>query len=420
MIILRADNRTLLKDAKYSYILDNYASGVSRIVVANTDGFSANDYIIIGNVGSDNTELVQVSTVTQATGTLALISATRFAHSESTRVTVLGYDKVRFFWTPLNTVPNPSASPVTVTTVVQDSDITTTKVEVTTNPNTTTYSKSTDPSLSQTIDTTPPIISNTDTPLALANLAVDEFYTTYTDSAHSTGYGWFAFYNSTSLTYSSFSNAIPYAGFNSNTVKDIFARFDSSLNSKELRLISLDDKYSWLNEAYSRATKALNLGNWEYNTSGPLTLTINANQSEYLLPSDFSNLLYINDSDEYKINKYDPTFQKPIDSTITEYEIRGRVLVFRPTPTTATTVTLEYVKNAKRLTKMDDVIDLPDDGHYYLIDFMLTRAYKKFDNLSKAQDASNTFSDNVKEMKLVSHKRDNGLDEWTINDEQLA
>lgn len=419
-ITLRADNRSLLKDAKYSYLLDNTSSGVSSITVANTDSFAHNDFVIIGNIGSENTELVQVDTVTEATGVLTLVSNTRFSHSESSRVSVVGYNQIRFYWTSLLTVPNPSASPITVNSVVQNNNITTTGVQVTTSPNTAIYTKTTDPTKVENVDVTPPIIFNSDTPLALpSDIQVDSFYSTYSDSAHSTGYGWFAFYNSTTLSYSAISNAIPYSGFNSNTVKEVFSDFDSCLNQKELKLISMEDRYSWLNEAYNIMTNELNTGNWEYNSSGPLNLTIKSGVAEYLLPDDFSNMLYINEtSSGDKINHYSSTFQIPRSTSFREYEIRGRYLVFRPVPTTDSTVTLEYLKISSRLTDLQSVINLPDNASYSLKDFMLFRAYRKLGNLTESTNSLTLFNKNIERMKIYSIKRDNGLDSWSIDNAQ--
>lgn len=417
-ITLRADNRSLIKGAKYSYSVENYSSGVSSIVIANTDGFAANNFVCIGNIGNENTEIVQINTVTEATGTLSLVSNTRFAHSESSRITVVPYDQVRFFRTERPTVPNPAASPITENEIVQNSSITETKQTITTHPNTATYTKSSDPTKVVTVDETPPILFNTDRPLALVDISAGDFYTTFSDNTYATGYGWFAFYNSISGIYSAVSNAIPYSGFPYNTVRELFAGFDSCLNSKELRLISMDDKYAWANEGYSQLVNELNLGNWEYNSSGPITLTINAGVTEYLLPDDFSDLLYVNESNGDKINHYSQTFQPPVSTSVREYEIRGRYIVFRPSPTAAGTVTLAYLKNSTVLKSLSDVIDLPNRAYYSLKDFMLFRAQRKLGNLTESNNSIAVFNKSIENMKLYAGRRDDGLDSWSVNNAQ--
>lgn len=416
--VLRADNRILFKDSKYSYLLSSILQNCATLTVANTTGFNANDYISIGNIGSSNTEIVQISSITDD-NTIVVVSNTRFSHSESSRVTVVPFNKVRFFWTQAPSVPNPSSSPVTETNSSQIASITTTLTKVTTSPSTATYTKGTDPTEVEAVDITPPITIDYITPLALLDVDADNFYTIYSDPSHQSGYGWFAFYNSTSAVYSAISNAIPYAGFPSNTVREIFSSFDSCLNAKELKLISIADKYSWLNEGVAYAVNELNLGNWEYCSSGPRTLTITAGVSEYLLPADFSDMLYINDSDGYKINHYNQTFEYVTGSTtITEYEIRGRYIVFRPTPVASTTVTLAYLKNSKVLTEFSDVVDLPNNMHYNIKDYMLFRAYKKLLDTQSATFSLKLFTDSLNRMKTYSIKRDNGLDSWSLDNAQ--
>ena len=47
MVTLKIDNRSLLNDAKFSYLIDNYSSGVSTVSVMNTDGFAVDGYALI-------------------------------------------------------------------------------------------------------------------------------------------------------------------------------------------------------------------------------------------------------------------------------------------------------------------------------------------------------------------------------------
>lgn len=420
MLTLKADNRSILRDTKYSYLVDNNASGTGSIIVSNSSNFNPNDFLIIGNIGSESTEIAQVDTITSATNTLVLVSNTKFAHSESTRVTAVLYNQVQFYWTAAPTVPNPV--PITSSTIVQNKFITSTEADTITQPTTAIYTKITDPSFVQNIDITPPITIDFSTPLTLSNLQVDNFFTTYNDSIHATGYGWFAFFNSTTLLFSAVSNPIPYGGFDLNTVKEVFSGFDSCLNQKELKLISNEDRYSWLNEGFSRMVNELNLGNWEYNSSGPLLLNIKSGITEYLLPPDFSNLLYINEfntdpvlgNSGDKILEYEQTFEQTRTSSARRYQIRGRYVVFFPTPQSDGQVVFAYLKNAGRLKQLSDVVDLPDNAYQHIKDFMLFRAYRKLGNLTESNNSLAIFNKAVENMKIYSIKRDNGLDSWTL------
>ena len=496
-INLRSDNRAILKDGKTSYLLDNYSSGLATISISNTEGFFHNSFIVIGNIGSENTEILKIDTVDRNTGALTFSSftdtasgstnaalttiinfttnkkfvagqtvwigqgntgvkrgsgivttsgdglamtitndggliinmssgdqiivsdVTRFAHAESTKVTVTPYSKVRFFRTETPVVPNVATQ--TTLTVDQNNSITETKTSTLSDTTqTTTYSRTGDPSFVQTVDFTPQIIfENAKTLSPLIDIQVNDFYTTFYDNDNYDGYGWYAFYNETSGRYSPISNYIPYAGFADNTVSEIFGSFDSELNTKEIKLISQKDRFTWLNEGLSMMTNELNLGNWEYNASEDLILNIKKNVSQYLLPMNFSNLLFINDSRDLKIDHYAATFQRPQSSGVLKYLIRGRYLIFDPIPTEDTTVTVSYLAKSTTITRLEQTVDLPDNAHYFLKDYMLYRAYRKLGNTSESKDRYTVFNQNIDKMKIYSIKRDNGLDSWGASETSL-
>jgi hypothetical protein len=568
MINLRADNRSLTKDAKYSYLMNNFSSGVSTFSIGNTDGFFHNSIILVGNIGSGNTEILTLQKVDPNTGSLTFanftdivsgsgiltvnianggtgyqlgeiltviqaggingsvrvssigalgtitgitvnqggngytvanglvttgggnndatinilsVSAistptsiifdkshnfiagqpveifsplgvsrgtgivgtssnpasnilsivspgifgvtagdeivvgdiTKFAHSESTKVTVIQYDKVRFFRTETPAVPN--AIPYTSLNQNQDKFVTETTLSTISNPATTVYTKADDPSSVIKIDFTPPVIFEGATPLTVPlSIQANEFFTTFIDSVNSTGYGWFAFYNSASATYSPISNPIPYGGFPQNTVKKTFEAFDSSLNSKELKLISQADRFNWLNEGVAYLVNELNLVNLEYNASEEIILTVKAAQPKYLLPQDFSDLLFILDHHGHKMESYDALYERPEKSALMRYSVRGKFIIFYPSPDRDTTVTIAYLKNSPVFTELDDVIDLPNNAYYIVKDFMRYRAYQKLQNSPEAQNAYTFFVKEIENMKIRAIRRDDGLDSWDI------
>lgn len=490
-IALRADNRSIIKDGKSSYLVDNYSSGASTISIGNTEGFFHNSFVVVGNIGSENTEILKVDTVDRNTGALTFSSfsdfasgstnaaattiinfstnktfiagqpvsimivdtgvvrgtgvvttsgtgtamtitnaggliinmavgdriivsdVTKFAHSESSRITVSPYSKVRFFRTETPSVPNN----ISQTTRVEEQDSVVTEVTISnlgTTPNTTTYTKPGDPSFVQTIDYTPQIIFAGATTLTpLLEIQVNDFFTTFSDVENYDGYGWYAFYNETSGRYSPLSNFIPYAGFADNTVSEIFASFDSELNTKEIKLISQKDRFTWLNEGASLMTNELNLGNWEYNASEDLTLTIKSGIGSYLLPNNFSNLSYVFDTKGTPIDHFNASFQRPQASSIMKYLIRGKHIIFSPTPSEDTTVTLGYLAKFSTITRLDQTVDFPDNAHYYLKDYMLYRAYRKLGNSAESTGRYTVFNQNIDRMKISSIKRDNGIDSWS-------
>jgi hypothetical protein len=380
MITLRSDNRTLVLNSKNSYLVDNYASGVGTVSVTNTEGIETGVFILIGEIGNESSEMFRCGTVTTATGAVQLLDAggspttTLHAHGESTKVYVLPYNQVRFYWTAaLGTIADENPTFDTVNPLGGDwSDI--------------------DPS---------------------------SWYTTYEDSTHSSGFGWFVYRNTVSLVTSQESNPIPYAGFSYNTVAAIFEDFDTLLNVNELKLVSIADKFAWLNEALALVKNKLNLTNTEYLVTPTKSLNVVAGTSEYLLDSDFGDLVSLVDASNLPIGKIDIGDVTSYSGTTTLYYLRGRYIGFVPVPTANVTYLYNYRSKAVTVDSLSTYIDLPDNSFYALKDWMMYRACLKFQNpLAETYYTSFTNSVNLSIQSAV--KRDADLDAWGIADHANA
>jgi len=375
MVTLSADNRTLVADAKYSYLTTNYASGVSNINILNAaDSFAADDYLLLGLFGSETAEIVQIDTVNTSTGAIVLVGPTKFSHSESTKVSILPYNQIRFFWTALEDITG--ATPLTGYIDIQASD----------------------------------------------------WYSIYNDEVNLTGFGWFIFYNSTTLVSSLNSNSLPYAGFTNDSIEDLLNDFFSLLNNKELKLVTRQDALSWLNEGYSRMRNRLNMSNAEYSATALLPLNIIGGQTEYLLPDDFSSLESITASMDPsdptamgKLSKF-PIEYIPLRKAFgymgsqTKYYIRGKYIGFVPTPTTGGTYQYMYKKKTTRLDSNSEKVDLPDNGFYVIKDFMMYRAKMKFLDQSAAAIYFKSFNDGVDQMVISAIDRDASGDWFDIDE----
>lgn len=373
MISLSADNRSLLTTGPYSYLLDNLAAGTNSLATTNVSGFAVDDLIVIGLFGNDNAEIFRISAIDTSTNTLTIVdpsgsvSQTAFAHSESTKITKIQCDQVRFYWTAL------------LGTIADE-----------------------DPTF------------DTDTPLTdWMDIVPSEWFTTYDDAAHSTGFGWFLFRNSVTLEASQNSNAIPYAGFATNTVKLVFDDFMSLLNNRELTLVTNDDMYAWLNEGLAMVRNKLNLANPEYTVSTLKTLTVTSGTSEYLLDADFGDLVQIVDTGSYPLPGLSVRDAMSYIGDQARYYVRGRYIGLVPVPSQATTYSYRYRSRGTRLTSYDDLIDLPDHGFYILKDWMMYRACLKFQN-PNASTFYKSFADGLNTMIVSSVKRDARLDSWSI------
>lgn len=386
---LQADNRTLVTNSKYTYLTQNYASGVNTVTVANTEPIAVNNFILIGEIGHSDSEIFQILTINGTTGDITLgdingaSALTVQPHPESTKVTVLPYNQVKFFWTA---------------------------------------------ALGTIADETPVFDANT--PLS-GWLALDpsSYYSTYLDAAHTTGFGWFEYKNSVTTEVSQQSNPIPYAGFSLNTVSDVFANFDSLLNVRELKMVSMPEKFAWLNEALAVLKNRLNLTSVGYFISTTQTLNIIVGTAEYLLSDDFSELVEITDGLNTQTTSGKAILFLPASQALSQgrgssnfisslnivhYYIRNRYIGFAPTPTIAATYYYTYRGKAMRLTSLSDYIDLPDNSFYSLKDFMMYRAKLKFGDPA-ASAYFTAFTDGMNAYIQSAIKRDADLDSWDID-----
>lgn len=374
MTTLQLDNRTLLDSSKYTYLVTNYASGVSSLSVLNaTDTVFAEDaYLLLGNFGSESAEIVQIDTVNNSTGAITLTSSTKFAHSESTRVSILPYNQVGFYWTPTE-------------------------------------------------------IFGISTPLSgYVNIQPSDWFSTYDDIVNPTGFGWGVWYNSTTTNISQESNSLPYVGFETNSIEDILNDFYSLLSNKELKLVTRRDALSWFNEGYSIMRNRLNLSNTEFSASIMDTITLVPGTTEYLLPDNFYQLISITSGmDQNNINAPQNFTKEPIEyislnqapgytGSQTRYYIRGKYIGIIPTPQGSDIFNYMYLTKTTRLVSNSDGTDLPDNGEYVVKDFMMMRACQKFKDWTGSNGYLKSFTDGLNAIVVASIDRDANKDTMGI------
>lgn len=386
MISLRSDNRVLTTNSEYSYLVDNVSSGASTVTIINTENFAVGDFFCIEEFGKETAEVFRIKTINATTGVITLgdtddvATTTKFAHSESTKVYYLPYNQIRFYWTA-------------ATGTIADEN---------------------------------PVFDTNNDLTAWLDIDPTNWYTQYSDAANSTGFGWFIYQNSVTTEASQSSNPIPYSGFEGNTVQNVFAAFDSILNTNELSLVTTDDKFEWLNEALVLTRNKLNLNSIEYFVSTPQTLSITAGVAEYQLPNDFSDLVSVTGGSNLgstplpylSINKVG-SFNQAAFASVPHYYIRNRYIGIVPTPAEDATYSYQYRKKSTRLTGLSDYIDLPDDAYYALKDFMLFRAHMKFQNpIAKTYQESFVSAINLYVQSSV--KRDADLDSWQPHPQSIV
>ena len=377
-ITLRADNRVLVNNSKFAYLTQNYQSNVVSVEVSNTEPFIVGTPILLGEMGQTDAEVLKVYLIDGTEIELGDYANspinTIYSHPESTRMIALPYDQIRFFWTD-------------VTNTIADEN---------------------------------PTFSEANPLTDWIALDPTSYYSTFADTTHTQGFGWFMYRDAITDETSEPSNPIPYGGFGLNTVQQIFSDFDSLLNTNELKLVSINDKFSWLNEGLSMFSNKLNLTLGDYNVSTPQTITTTIGVSDYILPDDFSDLIEITDEGGQEIDyviinhvmEYNST-----NPTVTKYYLRNRYIGFAPTPQGTTIYHYTYRNKSNRVSSLSSYIDLPDNGFYCIKDWMMYRAYMKFNNpLATAYFQS--FNNAVDLQMQTSVYRSANLDSWGINPEQ--
>lgn len=172
---LKADNRILIRNQPSTFLTVRASAADASITVASNHGFANNDYLLIGKLGEEKTEIKKIGAAVSE-GTSITIAALAFAHDENTSITKIDYNQVRFY-----------------------------------RGTTTTGGDSTALAVAQAVDPS-------------------EIYSYYEDTANTTGYGFIRFYNSTSTAYSSYSDAIPYTGYTKKMLRSIRSKVRRLLN----------------------------------------------------------------------------------------------------------------------------------------------------------------------------------------------
>lgn len=72
------------------------AAGQTTLTIKNSQSFAANDYIILGRLGSETAEVRQISSITDAT-TIVISAATSFLHKEEEPIVMMLFNKRKFY-----------------------------------------------------------------------------------------------------------------------------------------------------------------------------------------------------------------------------------------------------------------------------------------------------------------------------------
>lgn len=232
-MILRAPNVLRLIHGKPRTYLSNFSAAASgTLTVESIAGFSIGQYLLLGLLGNERSEIVRVHTATTPSGsTITLNANTVYRHEVGAPVVLFEYNQVEF-------------------------------------------NRATTESGSKTV-------------LATSDLTPDSMDTIYDDTTNSTGFGFTRFKNSAGSTYSGYSDAIPYAGYSLDAVFTICDRALSQASATVTPLLTYDNLFSFVNDFVTIA----NQENTRWSDAKVLNYeldTISTGDWEFTLPTNIA------------------------------------------------------------------------------------------------------------------------------------
>jgi hypothetical protein len=235
-MLLLVQNRILTKDREKTFLTASVAVAGTTLTVKAVDGiaWADNDWIIVGEIGTANAEVLQINGAVSDGTSLTIDNAgsggARYAHSADEPVYRLDYNKVKFY----------QASTAT----------------------------------------------GAKTLLATNELQPDDYETRYEDTANTTGYGFAAFFNSLTSALSPYSDAIPYEGQSSKSLAKMIDKVRTLIDENNDDFISDSDIVDAIND---KQRDIINERLWTFNECEYTASSVD-NQFEYDIPEYIKTL----------------------------------------------------------------------------------------------------------------------------------
>lgn len=193
MAIISVRNESVNPGEPSSTLSADVASGSGTFTIQNITGFAVDQVLLIGDFGTEGSEIVKTHASTAPTGsTVTLAANTVKAHYSGDKVTVILYDQVEFS----NATSSGGSKSVLTTT----------------------------------------------------NLWADSETTEYTDTANSTGYYYARFKNTIDTSFSGYTDEMAVTGWTGNTVGYIIERALADLETTFTEKLTIKDCYEWIND----------------------------------------------------------------------------------------------------------------------------------------------------------------------------
>lgn len=190
MKTLYIDNLILSTDKKTTFLSTDILSTSTTLTVESIVGFTTNQLILVGELGSENSEIVKTHAATSPSGTtITLTTGIVFDHNRGTKIYLIDWDQFEIFH-DATTTPTAAA-------------------------------------------------------IATISAQVDQNETQYNDTTYSSGYYFTRLKNSITSATSGYSDPVPYGGYEVNSVASIKQRALNDLGENKSDILTDD----WLNEA---------------------------------------------------------------------------------------------------------------------------------------------------------------------------
>jgi hypothetical protein len=333
-----------------TYLSAGYDPATTSVDVESTAGFAVDDYIVVGKMGAEKTELRKISAITDD-NTLG-IDALDYSHAHGTEITLMYFNQIDIQY---KTSSAGSATPISGMPVA---------------------------------------------------LQVDRLDTQYNHETGATTYYYRArFYNSTGAVYSDWSVWFPAAGLSRRSLDSMIKLAYKLAHDTEQRVFDRDEVIQLLNDGQDDVESRRK--HWFFTLVRDMTsLTTTAGSRQVTLPSDFKRMRHLYFHKDDGTNEYiyplryipEIIFQHKISdqSADSSDDVLGYTLVagdstnpqgyifLNPAPTTAGLyVPIEYHKDLADLVDPDDLTDVPIPR--VLVDYAVSHFYLAREKFNEAE-----------------------------------
>jgi hypothetical protein len=347
--ILQFDNHTIFADAaeEVATLRSPSTAGSSvSLTLDNNHGLAQNDYVLVEDIATARAEIAKINAAVTA-GTSIQVDELLFPHNTGVKIYRLKYDQVKFFHAAT--------------------------------------------------------VGGSKTLLGAVDIDADDQFTEYVDASNTSGYAFFALYNSTTTDQSSYSSAYPYSLLTL-TAKSKIREFVKKFYKREWD----DDTFGFLADMAESEIYAIRM--WRFREK---TFTFNtvANQQEYTFDSisltDYGTLIYAT----YDGNPLQYVTIKENEilnwGTITSSDVRAifewaETFILTPKPDGVKEVKLRYYANAAGFSEetTDTPVSLPQ-----VIAFRILQDLWSMEDLKKSQYWENRYLQGIAVLKTKEKKQ---------------